>query len=60
MGRRVERTLESIDPIIDETEWPTVTIPEGEGVYPSDPLFDSDRTYPQNVARVQRHKNGGN
>ncbi|WP_247005051.1 hypothetical protein [Halosolutus gelatinilyticus] len=27
-------------------------------VFPDDPLFDSDRSYPENVARVQQHKNG--
>ena len=50
--------VEAVEQTIDETEWPVVTVPEGDGVFPDDPLFDSERTYPQNVARVQQHKEG--
>lgn len=50
--------VEEVEETIEETEWPTVTVPEGDGMYPDDPLFDSERSYPENVARVQQHKDG--
>ncbi|APX98669.1 hypothetical protein [Natronorubrum daqingense] len=49
---------DAVETTLEHTEWPTVTVPEGEGMFPDDPLFDSDRAYPENVARVQRHKEG--
>ncbi|WP_276257214.1 hypothetical protein [Halomontanus rarus] len=50
--------IDDVRTTLEETEWPTVTVPEGKGMFPDDPLFDSDRTYPQNVARAQKHKDG--
>lgn len=50
--------VSEVEETLEETEWPTVTVPEGDGMFPDDPLFDSERTYPQNVARVQQHKEG--
>ena len=47
-----------LETTVDDTEWPTVTVPEGEELFPADPLYDSERDYAQNVRRVERHKSG--
>ncbi|QIO24872.1 hypothetical protein [Haloarcula sp. JP-L23] len=47
-----------LEDTVDDTEWPTVTVPEGEQLFPDDPLYDSEREYAQNVRRVERHKSG--
>ncbi|WP_440767517.1 hypothetical protein [Natronorubrum sp. DTA7] len=50
--------VDAVDTMLEQTKWPTVTVPEGDRMFPDDPLFDSDRSYPENVARVQQHKDG--
>ncbi|ELZ96577.1 hypothetical protein [Haloferax sulfurifontis] len=42
---------------VDETALPLVEVPEGHAPWPEDPLFDTDREYVQNVARIQQHAN---
>ncbi|MDS0300984.1 hypothetical protein NDI76_19750 [Halogeometricum sp. S1BR25-6] len=41
---------------VTSAEIPRVEPPAGEGAFPDDPLFDSDRAYEENVVRVQQHK----
>ncbi|WP_121744875.1 hypothetical protein [Natronorubrum halophilum] len=53
-----DKWVSAVETMLDQTEWPVVTVPEGEGMFPEDPLFDSDRSYPEHVVRVQRHQNG--
>lgn len=50
--------VEEVDETLADIEWPVVTVPEGDGMFPDDPLFDSSRSYPEHVARVQQHKAG--
>ncbi|QIO25461.1 hypothetical protein [Haloarcula sp. JP-L23] len=50
--------VDQLETTVDDTEWPTVTVPEGEQLFPNDPLYDSDREYAQNVRRVEQHKSG--
>lgn len=41
---------------VESADLPVVEVPEGEGTFPEDPLYDSDREYVANVARVHQHK----
>ncbi|WP_135306349.1 hypothetical protein [Haloarcula amylovorans] len=50
--------VDQLETTVDETEWPTVTVPEGEQLFPDDPLYDSERDYAENVRRVEQHKQG--
>ncbi|WP_241154824.1 hypothetical protein [Halorubrum sp. CSM-61] len=43
---------------VEETCFPEVSAPEGQGSLPEDPLFDTDRDYVENVARIDRHREG--
>lgn len=44
---------------IEDARMPTATVPEGEAPLPDDPLYDTNRDYHQNVARIQAYKTSG-
>jgi hypothetical protein len=42
----------------DKIDVPAMEVPEGEAELPEDLLYDSERGYGENVARVEAHKRG--
>ncbi|MFC6863147.1 hypothetical protein ACFQGE_06685 [Halomicroarcula sp. GCM10025817] len=48
--------VDQLETTVDDTEWPTVTVPESEELFPADPLYDSKRDDAQSVRCVERHK----
>lgn len=43
---------------IERADLPVATVPEADADLPDDPLYDSSRSYGENLVRVERHKNG--
>jgi hypothetical protein len=43
--------------VIEDTAFPVADVPDGEGAYPDAPLYDSERSYVENLQRIQRYKN---
>lgn len=43
---------------VDGVAFPVVTVPDGDGAYPPDPLFDSRRSYLENLRRIQEFQDG--
>ncbi len=45
-----------VQEVLAETEYPVATVPEGDAALPTDPIYDSSRSYAENKARIDRYQ----
>lgn len=50
--------LNAVTEAIEATDQPDVELPDADASLPESPLFDSDRSYGENLQEVKRHENG--
>lgn len=49
---------DTVEELVDAVDVPAVDVPEGETDLPADPLYDSDRSYGENLRAVRAHEEG--
>lgn len=53
----VREWVQLVSETVEDTAFPVATVPEGEGAYPEDAVYDSGREYVENLQRIQAYKN---
>ncbi|WP_135823091.1 hypothetical protein [Halostella litorea] len=48
-----------VEDVVGDVEYPVASVPEGDAALPDDPIYDSERGYVANKARIDRYRAGG-
>lgn len=50
--------VDAVEDAVDNTGYPVATVPDGDAALPEDPVYDSERSYIENKAQIDRYRAG--